>query len=387
MSKFINFFKRDANVILHAFCTSVICIFLSFILKEFPNYLLFVNTISSLLIVYCIYRMVFKKVYSDSFLKILCMLTIIVFINDLYSYSKLVQIFPLLSNINPNYINIALIIISTILLIFLKLLSYLENRGDRLENEKKKINENISDTKDSKKKFSFFHFCGLFLIVCFLVIVSACLLYIFYKNDLNKTALEFDKIISFIFSYGASFLLILFAIAIVVISLIYIIKYIYKLLCSFKKSSEEEATIPTYAFSVIIVCALLFWVWRISDFTLDDLTDKIIIGDYLAIPIATMVALVLFFLLVQIVHAIFLILSKMTAKNIADFIKKQNDKLQLGNKIAYIVESIISIILDTIISTLSFVSFIPSFFGALNIMVLNDDTVDEATNENISNDN
>jgi hypothetical protein len=54
-----------------------------------------------------------------------------------------------------------------------------------------------------------------------LIVVPMILLYFFSKNDLDKGILDFDKLVLFIVSYGSSFLLMLFALAIVAIALVY----------------------------------------------------------------------------------------------------------------------------------------------------------------------
>lgn len=129
----------------------------------------------------------------------------------------------------------------------------------------------------------------------------------------------------------------------------------------------------------------MFLAWRITDFTLEDLTEVLVIGDYLALPIAVIVILILFFLLVQITHVIILLLSKMTAQNVKNFIGKQEEKYNLASRIAQIIGSVIDIILDTILSTLEFVKFIPSFFTSLGKIVLSDEEDNEVEESNEGN--
>ena len=114
-----------------------------------------------------------------------------------------------------------------------------------------------------------------------------------------------------------------------------------------------------------------------------DLTEVLVIGDYLALPIAVIAILIFFFLLVQITHIIILLLSKMTAENVKEFIEKQEEKYNLASRLAQIISAVIDIILDTIISTLEFVKFIPSFFTSVGKLVLFDeeDSEDAESNE------
>lgn len=74
-----------------------------------------------------------------------------------------------------------------------------------------------------------------------MILIPALLLYFFNKYDLDKSALDFDKVFSFLLSYGSSFLLILFAIVITIITLIYIMKFICNQILSFKISNDSES--------------------------------------------------------------------------------------------------------------------------------------------------
>lgn len=118
---------------------------------------------------------------------------------------------------------------------------------------------------------------------------------------------------------------------------------------------------------------ILFLTWRVTDFSLDDLTETLTSGNYLVFPITVIVTMTLFFLLVQITHAIILMLSKISAADVKDFIEAQNEKLKIGSRIIEIIAIVVDIILDTILSTLKFVEFVPNFFDSLKNMILLDD--------------
>ena len=402
MSTIRKFIKRNAVLILHIFCTFFLCVILSLFFNRFSDYLLFGNLILALIGVYFLYKMIFKKTYSDSFLKIVCILAMLTSSNHLYSLNKLNELFPWIANVNSNWLVIGLIATLIVILLIFKLLTYIEpqnrNKTNNYQPNNTQLNsfykhdgltntenENyLSDTLATHRKdfFSFLRFLCILLSCCIIMILPAVLLFLFNKYSLDTVALDFDKIFSFILSYGASFILILFAIIIVIITLVYVAKYVYVQIRSFKKANDEDSNksypVPTYAFSVIIVCSLLFLAWRLSDISLNDLTQKLIIGDYLALPIAVVVIIVLFFLLVQITHAIILMLSSMSAESIKQFIIKQENKLKIGARIFEVVKNIIDIILNTILSTLEFVNSIPNFIKSLSKMVLYDDDFEES---------
>ena len=62
----------------------------------------------SLIGVYLLYRIIFKKVYADSFLKLMCILSIVISANQFYSYNKLETVFPWLVNVNRNWLIVGL---------------------------------------------------------------------------------------------------------------------------------------------------------------------------------------------------------------------------------------------------------------------------------------
>lgn len=396
MNKFTDFIKRNVVFILHIFVTGVLCVLSTLFFGIYPDYLFFGNLLCAFGIIYCLYKMLFEKNYAMTFLKIICILALLISLNQLYSYSKLTHIFPWIMNFDQKALIAGAIGLCAVILLIFKLLTYVEpsnsthnssqsnpdlNGGKNVQYEtidqlKKKIDD-LQNQKERNDFFSFLRFLLAFVGLIIIILLPAILLYLFNKYGLDNSALDIDKVFSFLISYGSSFLLILFALISAIIVLVYIAKYIYILICTLKKVNDEDLKksypIPTYAISIFIVSVLMFLAWRITDFTLEDLTEALVIGDYLALPIAVIVILVLFFLLVQITHVIILLLSKMTAESIKEFIEKQEEKYNLASRIAQIIGSVIDIILDTILSTLEFVKFIPSFFTSLGKMVLSDE--------------
>lgn len=384
-----NLIKKHAVLLLHILCTVILCTILVLFNDSYSDYLLLMNMIFSLLCLYCVYTMIFKKIYADSFLKIICILSMVITANELYSYNTLLNVFPWLEKIDFNWWIVAITILLIAILIVFKILTYLDipksNQENNLteeifglnssDNEAGYNQEGISSLQvklDSQKDFfSFLEFLGVIFGLCILILIPIILLYLFNKYNLNIKELDFDKIFSFVASYSTSFLLILFALVVVIITLLHLAKYIYYQIVSFKKTDSEP--IPTYAFSVIIVCILLFLSWRISDLSLNKTISTLVNGDYLALPISVMVTMVLFFLLVQITHSIILMLNKMTASDIREFLKKQEHSLHIYKRISKIIRNIIDFILDTILYIFKFINFVPNFFKSLSRMVFKED--------------
>ena len=394
MNKFTDFIKRNVVLLLHIFVTGVLCVLSTLFFEIYPDYLFFWNLLCALGIIYCIYRMLFEKTYATTFLKLVCLLALLISSNQLYSYSRLIRIFPWITSFDQKVLIAGAVALCVVILLIFKLLTYVEpqnspksklesNNEENLQHEthetidqlKKKITD-LQNQKERDNFFSFLRFLLAFIGLITIILLPAILLYLFNKYNLDNSALDIDKVFSFLLSYGSSFLLILFALISAIIVLVYIAKYIYILMRTLKKANDEDLKksypIPTYAISIFIVSVLMFLSWRITDFTLDDLTEVLVIGDYLALPIVVIVILVLFVLLVQITHVIILLLSKMTTENVKEFIDKQEKRYNLLSRVVQIISSIIDIILDTIISTLEFVKFIPSFFTSVGKMVLSD---------------
>lgn len=307
--------------------------------------------------------------------------------NQLYSYSKLSELFPQLVNINTKWLLIGLTVILVIILLIFKLLTYVDlsnNSQQQKGSGNAMMNTNsvlsLPPPKSYEEYFSFIRFLFMLIILCIVMLTPIVLLYLFNKHDLDKEALDFDKVFAFLVSYGSSFLLILFALMLVIFTLIYVWKYIYLQICSLKKISDADMRKmhqdPPYVFSVIIVCVLLFFSWRVTDFSLYDLTDVLVVGDYLVLPITVMIAIILFLLLVQIVHAIILMLSNMTAKDVKDFMERKEKKWKIGKRISKIIRNIVDIILNSILSALEFIKFVPNFFCSLSKLVLLEDEME-----------
>lgn len=401
MNAIYSFIKKNQSILSHLFFTGILCVLIILSKDTINSFLFLVNFIISIADLFCIYRMLFKKKYSDSILKICCLAAIAICANNLYSYAQILNILPCLKTVNEYWFWTIFLLILFLLLIIVKIFGFLANSGKNnnywhrsttsdmestdqsstADDIKKANNYHTKHTPSSRsavqspeEPYNYLRLTGIIFLTIFLTGIPAVLLIVFNKYNLDTSPLEFDKVISFFISYGFAFLLILFAVIFVFITILHIIKYIFHLIASFNKANEKrndnsDEPVPTYAFSVGIVLILMFLSWKISSFNIDDLTERLVVGDYLALPLASIVVIILFFILVNLVHAILIMLN---GKSI-DYIKSFNRKVKLSEKIFRIIKDIVSIILDTMISILDFIRFIPDFFSSLSELVIKEE--------------
>lgn len=382
MSSIVDLIKRNAAFLLHIIVTAILCVICALFFQKYPDFLLFGNVVLLCGALYYVYRIIFKKVYADSFLKIVCIAAMMIAANELYSYRKLVSVLPILATVDQKWIIVGFVVIVLSLLLIFKLLTYVD-QGAYPQGPTPVGNTPTPLPADPSKNnfYSFLWFLVAVVGICVVVAIPVVLLYLFNKYSWDKAPLNFNQLVSFLASYGLSFLVILFALIVVIITLISAAKYIYFQIMSFKKASDKDANkpypVPIYTFSIIVVCVLLYLAWKVSGVSGNNLINAFLNADYLALPLAIIAAVVLFFLLIQIIHAIILMLSELTAEKIGKFFKDQEEVLQVWARIVAIIRSIIDIILDTAILTLDFIKFVPNFFGALRGMVLYDDDEEE----------
>jgi len=398
MVRFEGFIKKHAVFLLHVLITVGACFACSLFFEKLPDYLFFWNLLCALGVVYCLYRAIFRHIYADSFLKALCVMATLASANHLYSFKKLSSIFPILRNVNQKALFAGIVLFFVCLLLILKLLTYIEpvNAAPPRQRRRGIDDREITDPpgtasdggrnevaeelirilkrrEEGESFFSFLRFLLVFVGLCIVIVLPAVLLYVFQNHNQPSKVLDIDYLFSYFVGYGAMFLLTLAVVVAAIITMIYVARYIYVILKAFKNASETDLKntypIPTYAISMFAVGVLMFLTWRVSNFTLDDLTQFLAAGDYLALPIASIVFFVLFYVLVQITHALILMLQQMSAEKIKTFIEKQEEKYKVADRTGKIIATAIDIILNTILATLEFVKFIPNFFVVLGSLV------------------
>lgn len=287
----IRLLRRYARIVLYFVITILLSARSKPLFEKYPDYKWIADVGLLLYLAYNIHKMTFRKTYVYPFLKIICVLFLLMVIHEFYSLPLLVvDAIHLPDSWTPNiFIEVMITVLFFILFFVLKLLSYKEMEIYYLTNTKN----------------------GL--------------------GDIEKT------------------------------------------------NDQEETTLNsalTYPLSIMIVMFLMFLRWRVTDFKMDELREMLVQGDYLAFPIAVIVLSVLFYILVQLMHSIFLMMGRMTSQKIVAFLNASDHALKLTEKVSQILKLIVGIILDTILTTLAFVKFIPDFFTAMQKMVLEEDEED-----------
>jgi len=183
---------------------------------------------------------------------------------------------------------------------------------------------------------------------------------------------DLSALVSYLLGFGASILFIIFALAIIVLALIELARFLYSRLALFRnerKNGKSETFTLTYVFSFLIVFAMLLLTYKISDFTFDKFTEIAWGGDYLAVPLVLLVGIVAIVLMIRLTHGVLSIIMKPDPFDVESALKE----LKIGSNIHGISVSIAKIFFRTIQSALDFVFFIPNFFETMSKLVLSDD--------------
>ena len=331
-------------------------------------------------IVYYFYKILFKNQYKNSIRNIACAIIIYISAHNLFLYDKLIEFLPFLSNVNPIYIFIGFTTISVIFLFIIKLILYLLNDNSLLMPTPEENKNNIDKTIIKEDNFVF---SRILLVMCFILLVFSpyIILFLYHKISFFNNPIDTKSLIPnlvVILSHFVIYFSLLISVIIVISSAVTFLKYLKNIVYHKTKGekTDTDLQIPPYILSFLFVCITLFFTYKITNFTMDDLTSFLVKGDYLAVPLSALIFLSIFFILYQISHALILFINKETTESIKKFINKQNKKLKIGKKMIKIIRTIIDIILETSLSTLQFVQFVPSFFSSLSNMVLKDDDDD-----------
>lgn len=111
-----------------------------------------------------------------------------------------------------------------------------------------------------------------------------------------------------------------------------------------------------------------------------DITNS---GRYLAVPLSFLFITCIFFIFVQLIHAVLILLINMKIETIKAFWQKANAKTNISERILTILQMLIDIILDTLISILQFAAFIPGYVHTLHEFLFpsSEETNDTEINE------
>ncbi len=406
-----NFFKKHSISLLYTALTFLLCFICSFVLGPNSDYIFIVNVILGICVLFLVCRKIYYLKCNNFCVKILCLLALFVSSNHLYSYDVLLNTFPWLTGVKIETIMIIVAIIFIVAIISFCALKYIKddlNMNSSLEHTQsvstvsqvlqnnEQTGESSSDKKDIKldakeRIYSTLRVLGIILV---LVTIIATSVWLYFKMDFsgmvgNSDYTKLSLLLSSLIGLGATILFLIFAVAIISLALIELARFLYQRILMFRKERSKEGNKSnytlTYTFSVLIVFAMLFFTYKISNFTMDNFIEVVSSGDYLALPLILLVGIVAVVLLIRLTHGILLLVMKTEPINIETFIKENGKKLNIKSYIVKISKLIVEIIFETINSAFSFVKFIPDFFKDISIMVLSSDDENEENDENDEN--
>lgn len=353
----------------------------------------------------CFYNIIFRVNRKGMVVGVLSGLTVIAFANKIYDYEKLKTLVPILSNVDPMIFTIIVLGGALSILLLAKLLIYIydnaednvfpassngtptsNNIGDANSNNTRlakggSTNANSTINASHSKAWMVLYF--IFLII---LIGAGCALFsILYKNGVLKQNYDFFEIAASLLKYAGSVVMILLEVVIVIIFLIEMIRLIVSRMRAFSLSLKEDAkadTIPLYALSAVLDIIVCYLTYKFTGVTIDSFYSLANSSEYLALPLLILFVGIAFVIFLRLTHATLLLLVEMKPDNVRGFLKKVNDKARITERVIEIVRMLIDIVLNSIITVLKFVTFIPDFFGTLYSFVLEDEGEFELEDEN-----
>lgn len=352
------------------------------------------GTIAYLLL--CFYNAIFKSKYEGMFEKVLSGLIIIAFSNELYNYDKIITLFPIFMNIDPMLFSLIILGAILLLLIIIKIIIFIYKNTDVDSSQSPKYNStNIN--ADNPEKYITKSNIGipkskesntwiiLYFIILIVIIGAGFVLFtILYSNKILKQPYDFFEILSCLLKYVGNIVMIFLAIAIVIIFLIEMIRLIIsriKIFAASLKNDSQENPIPLYLLSIIADVIVCYLTYKFTGIDMESFYDFVNDGKYLALPLMILFVGVAFVIFLRLTHATLVLLVDMKPENVKSFLQKVNEKTQITDRVVEIIKLIIDLVLDTLLTALKFVSFIPNFFVTLHAFVLEEEADFEPSND------
>lgn len=186
------------------------------------------------------------------------------------------------------------------------------------------------------------------------------------------------------FKYVGSIIIALIAIhyiILITIEMLRLIVYRIKTFSSFNKTGQNSPVF-LYSLSVLITLIISYVTYKSTDFNLDSFYDITNSGRYLAVPLSFLFITCIFFIFVQLIHAVLILLINMKIETIKAFGQKAKQN-QYIRTYTDNTANVIDIILDTLISILQFAAFIPGYVHTLHEFLFpsSEETNDTEINE------
>lgn len=338
----------------------------------------------------CFYNIIFKGNRKGMVVGVLSGLAVIAFANRLYDYEKLKTLLPLLNNVDPLIFTIIALGGVLAILIVAKLLIYVyDNAEDKVSptssssmatsNKVGGAEGNNIPLVEREGRNTDHSNARMVLYFIFLIILmgAGCALFsILYRNNVLKQNYDFFEVVTSLAKYAGSVGMILLAVFIVIIFLIEMTRLVISRMRAFFLSIKEDAkenTIPLYTVSAILDIIVCYLGYKFTGITIDSFYSFVNSGEYLVLPLLVIFFGIAFVIFLRLTHATLLLLVEMKPENVKGFLKKVNDKTKITERVIEIVRMLIDIVLNSVITVLKFVTFIPDFFETLYSLVLEDE--------------
>ena len=317
----------------------------------------------------CFYNAVIKNMYKRIAEKVLSGLIIIAFSNELYDYNKLTALFPIFKSIDPLLFSLILLGTALSLLIIIKIIIYVYENSDvngtqssghspantSSNNIKIYTTENKAPMPKPKKNNTWMVLCFTFLII--FIGAGGAFFTLLHNGGIFNNNYDFFETVSSMLNYAGSIVMVFLAIFLVIIFLIEMLRLIISL----------------YLLSTIVDIVVCYLTYKFTGINLDSFYNFVNEGKYLALPLIILFVGVAFVIFLRLTHATLVLLVDMKPENIKLFLHKVNSKTQITERVVDIIKAIIDIVLDTLLTALKFVSFIPCFFKSIYAFVLEDE--------------
>lgn len=420
MNEFLNRYKY---VIARVSITVILSVIAIYKLGLQSDYTVFVSIVLGLYIVFCVFQMFLQKSYNKCGQNIVCALIVLIFSNHLYSYNVLLYLYEKFLEVDKTKFILYCIGIGSGLLVLFLIIYYIKyfmafNKAGVVKSNTSNLSEEsnneslaaslstalgnntpaLTQEQINEQKTTFWKWVRILVTAVVSVIVVITTFYLYFKFNMaevlaNREFVDWTNLISVIGGYLTALFFFIFIICMVFFALGEFIRFLYQRAVTFRKQIQSKSQENTdnqnvdspndsllHIFSVLIVFAMIVLVFNHTDFSVDDFTDIVTKGDYIALPLLVLLGVVTIFFLMRLIYIVLKWIFSLKPDNVLGFFSEQ--KLDLKERIGEICNLIIEIVLGTLQSALEFVHFIPNFFGAMSGMVLNDDDDEENQEEN-----
>ena len=392
-----SFIKQHYKRVIIVIISLILCIFLSVYIGPKSDYSIFINVLLGCISLFLVCKSIYSFKSNGLSFKLLVILALYISNNHLFSTSEIKQ------HINWIQQNILFCLIGLFgiicLLIAILCFRYIKKDNTKpIYSEEEAVKPSVQNETISKPevmaqkhlstKKRLLSFLRLLVIMILIVAIVSFSIWLYFRLDLssitNNVDTDMSLLLSSLISNGATIIFIIFAVSLIILALIELARFLYSRFLLFVNEKNHDLRKSndtlTLVFSVLIVFAMLFLAYKISNVTLDDFTEFASNGKYIALPLIVLLGIVAVIILIRLTHGILLLVMKTEAIDVAKFVKENQEILKIKDKIVQITKSLVEIILGTIESALSFVEFIPDFFKDMIIMVVSDD--EESADDN-----